>query len=97
MDYSEILERAQALAEEALATGTEWPAERMNLDKRIGKLIVGETWIAARRDTIKRLRYYGGFEYIDEEYQLALGDMVFYSRDDDRVEAALMNLEFNED
>ena len=97
MDYQEILERAQALAEEALATGTLHPPEALGLDQRCGSLVVGESWIAAQGDRVRRLDYYGGFEYIDAEYRLTLGDTVFYSIDADRVLGAIETLEYKND
>jgi imidazolonepropionase-like amidohydrolase len=93
MDYTQILEGAQALAEAALATGTTHPAESLGLDERCGPLVVGEDWIAVSDDGVRRLRYYGGFEYIDEEYITMLGNTTFYSIEADRVLEAMTRLD----
>ena len=48
--------------------------------------------VVNKRD-VKKLDYYGGFEYVDEEYRLELGDYVVFSRDSDRVAEVLEILE----
>jgi hypothetical protein len=94
MDYRDILEGAQALADQATKNGTVWPAEKLGLDKRCGEVVVGEDWIATCDP--RRLDYYGGFEYIGREYRLTLGDTVFYSIEDDRVLEAMTILDYKE-
>jgi len=90
MDYTQILEGAQALADEATKNGVVWPAKRLGLDPRCGDMVVGETWIATCAPS--RLDYYGGFEYIAAEHRLTLGDTVFYSIEADRVLEAMTRL-----
>ncbi len=95
MDYGDIMERAEALAEEAIQTGTRHLANSLGLDGRCGMLVVGETWIAT--DNARTLDYYGGFEYIDDSYKTRLGSWTFYARDDGRVDSAITALEFSSD
>lgn len=95
MDYEQILEAAQELADQATKNGTVWPAEKLGLDRRCGEVIVGETWIATCDP--RTLDYYGGFEYIDPEHRLTLGDTVFYSRGAEMVDCAISHLEFEQD
>lgn len=91
MDYFEIRCRAQALAEEALATATKHPAEALGLDQRCGPVWLGEDFLAT--DHRQALDYYGGFEYIDKEYITTLGTWTFYSNDADRVLGAFLYVE----
>lgn len=50
------------------------------------ELFINEDYIAIRKDNRRSLDYYGGFEYVDEEHVTVLGDYVFYSADDERVQ-----------
>jgi hypothetical protein len=68
------------------ATMTACRADEMGLDSRAGyTLFVNDEYIAVPSSGIRSLEYYGGFEYVDEEYTFVLGDYKFYSTDDDRV------------
>ena len=60
-------------------------AEAVGLDHRAGYVFVSteEGWIASRNT--RSLEYYGGFEYIGEEYRVTVGEITFYSDDDSRV------------
>ena len=64
-------------------------AEKAGLDSRAGYIFVSteEGWIASRNT--RSLEYYGGFEYIDIEYRVTVGEITFYSSDDSRVADAL--------
>ena len=46
-----------------------------------------EGWIASRNT--RSLEYYGGFEYIDNEYRTTVGEITFYSSDHGRVSDAI--------
>jgi hypothetical protein len=35
------------------------------------------------------LEYYGGFEYVDDEYKIRMGDFIVYMNEDDRVADAI--------
>jgi len=64
-------------------------AEAVGLDARAGYLFISteEGWIASRNT--RSLEYYGGFEYIGEEYRVTVGEITFYSEDHSRVADAL--------
>ena len=61
-------------------------ADRLGLDIRAGyKLFVNEDAIAVAKHNDRTLQYYGGFEYVDSECRVEMGDFVFYMCDDERV------------
>ena len=61
-------------------------AEKLGLDRRAGyQLFVNEDAIVVTKHSDRSLQYYGGFEYVDKEYRVEMGDFVFYMADDDRV------------
>jgi hypothetical protein len=61
--------------------------EDVGLDSRAGyNLFINEDFIAVSKSNRRSLDYYGGFEYVDEEHVTVLGDYVFYSADDRRVQ-----------
>jgi len=64
-------------------------AEEVGLDHRAGSVFVSveEGWIASRNT--RSLEYYGGFEYIGEDYRVTVGEITFYSSDHSRVADAL--------
>ena len=64
-------------------------AEDVGLDRRAGYLFISteEGWIASRNT--RSLEYYGGFEYIGEEYRVTVGEITFYSSDHSRVADAI--------
>ena len=64
--------------------------EDVDLDSRAGyTLFINEDYIAVSKSNRRSLDYYGGFEYVDEEHVTVLGDYVFYSSDDERVQGHL--------
>ena len=61
-------------------------ADKLGLDIRAGyRLFINDEAIAVSKNDDRSLQYYGGFEYVDKEYRLEVGDYVFYVQDDDRV------------
>ena len=64
--------------------------EDIGLESRAGyNLFINEDYIAVSKSNRRSLDYYGGFEYVDEEHVTVLGDYVFYSADDERVQGHL--------
>ena len=62
----------------------------IGLDSRAAyEVFINEDNIAIRKSNRRTLDYYGGFEYVDEEHVTVLGDYVFYSSDDERVQGHL--------
>ena len=84
---SEMNSKVEGLIDEEFREVT--PKE-IGLDTRAGyRLFINEDYIAVSRGNRRSLDYYGGFEYVDEEHITVLGDMVFYSSDDERVQGHL--------
>ena len=66
--------------------GKQTSAYTLGLDQRAAHVIFrGPTWLAVPKTENRNLRYYGGFEYVDDECITELGDYVFYFTDDSRV------------
>ena len=63
--------------------------EKVGLDHRAGYVFISteEGWIASRNT--RTLEYYGGFEYIGEDYKVTVGEITFYSADHSRVADAI--------
>jgi hypothetical protein len=62
------------------------PADALGLDRRAGyRLFVNEDCIVVSKDDDRTLQYYGGFEYVDKDYRIEMGDYVIYLADDERV------------
>lgn len=66
-------------------------AEDLGLDSRAGySLYVNDDCIAVRGAMFDRvLQYYGGFEYVDKQDRMEVGDWVFYMADSSRVAECL--------
>lgn len=65
-------------------------AEQLGLDRRAGyNLYISEHEIVVANCHLGSLNYYGGFEYINKDYILALGDYTVFTDDDSRVMEAL--------
>ena len=78
----EINQKVEAIIDEM----REVKPEDLHLDKRCPyQLVSDEEYIAIQKADLRNLRYYGGFEYVSEEYVQELGDYVFYHSEDERV------------
>ena len=67
-------------------------AEELGLDSRAGyRLYVNADCIIASKDEARKLDYYAGFEYVDNDYKVSMGDYVIYLADDERVAGAIVN------
>ena len=65
-------------------------SSEVGLDNRSAyQLFINEDYIAVGKGNRRTLDYYGGFEYVDEEHVTVLGDYIFYSSDDERVQGHL--------
>jgi hypothetical protein len=81
---SEINSKVESLIDKEFRQVT--PVE-VGLDTRAAyRLFINEDYIAVSKGNRRSLDYYGGFEYVDEEHVNVLGDYVFYSADDERVQ-----------
>ena len=65
--------------------------EAFGLDKRAFSEAItdGFDYIIVKKNNDKSLRYYGGFEYVDDYSRQEYGSYVIYSSDDSRVSDAL--------
>ena len=69
---------------------TEVKGSDLGLDDRVGRIYTdGYEGIVVHREADRRLCYYGGFEYVDRYYRQELGDYVFYTAGDDRIDECL--------
>lgn len=64
-------------------------ADKVNLDSRCGSLYVGKNFIAVPSFSNGRLRYYGGFEYVDNSDITHMGEYVIYNDNSERVYDAI--------
>ena len=64
-------------------------ADRLGLDRRAGRVTISKDggFIAATNN--RSLEYYGGFEYIDSDDKISIGEWTFYFDTSSRVERAL--------
>jgi hypothetical protein len=94
----ELVEQIDNLLEDYIASGTRVVASRLGLDRRAG----WDVWVSPARDTIgvqgkqalAAIRYYGGFEYVDEEHVANVANWTFYRADGcTRVQRALSFLD----
>ena len=61
--------------------------ELLGLDRRAAyRLWVNEDCIVVDKRNNGALQYYGGFEYVDRDYRIEMGDYVIYLSDDERVQ-----------
>jgi hypothetical protein len=71
-------------------TLTEVSGSDLGLDDRIGRVYTdGFEGIVVHKEADRRLQYYGGFEYVDQYYRQEMGDYVFYTAGDDRIDECL--------
>jgi len=84
MDIHQIIETLQTLQAQVESDCELIPAHELGLDPRAGFLYVGEDFVATSRP--RELDYYGGFEYVDSEYTLRLGEWKLYFKGDHRID-----------
>ena len=86
MDLFELIDNISELTDNFIGNMELVPANRLGLDPRCGKLFVSPDCIGVYKGNDRTLQYYGGFEYVDSEYRHEMGDYVFYSAEDSRVQ-----------
>ncbi len=93
LTLNDLLEEFERRLDEVVSSMRQVKARDLGLDPRAGHCF----WVdddnivvAASRDGV--LRYYGGFEYIDDSYRTTVGYYVIYRRDCRRVDECLDNL-----
>lgn len=86
MSIQELIEQFEVELDEAVHQLPKVRADEIGLDSRCGMVWVdveGEA-IIVHKSRERTLNYYGGFEYIDSEYVINVGEYVIY-REHDRV------------
>lgn len=102
-DIYELSEAIEAQTNEWLEQNmqplTPSQAEKAGLDHRaIGNVMFNDTTIAAVGEkSIRALEYYGGFEYVDSEATLVVGNVKFYMDADNRVARHLAEMTYTGD
>ena len=87
MDFEELKRMAEELANEAVQGTTVHKPEEAGLDRRACcELYRGLDFLAIAKHDLNAMRYYGGFEYVDQLHVMDMGAYVFYSTEDARVE-----------
>lgn len=96
VNFSDIAyEMEQRIVAELREAGAERvSADKVGLDYRAGSVYVLCNGIV-REGATNSLEYYGGFEYVDREYVIELGNWTFYSDDDERVRECIAH--YNEE
>jgi hypothetical protein len=92
MNILEALEQAQDAIQElefAMRAADTVSASKIGLDTRAGRVIVTEDSIIVNGNYKRSLEYYGGFEYVADEYINVLGNITIYSREELRVDEAI--------
>ena len=86
MNLFSLIDDVAELTDNYIGTMESVPANRLGLDPRCGKVFVSPDCIAVYKGSDRALQYYGGFEYVDKEFRHEMGDYVFYSYEDSRVQ-----------
>ena len=98
MNLNDAIEESRIAAEEVINNMTQIKPEQCGLDNRAGyRLWIDEDAIAVARRNDNTLQYYGGFEYVDKENRVELGDYVFYLREEERIYDHIGQWEDNDD
>jgi len=95
--FDEVHEKANEIVNEVMGDLMRFDRDsrsKSGLDPRAlgGECYFGPGVIVTTINGRKSLDYYGGFEYIDEEHIITVGDYVFYSVEADRVAQVLERL-----
>ena len=90
--FDQIIQDANEIAEKYIANCTDVTAEQLGLDERCGySFYACDDFLAVRDCHERSLRYYGGFEYVGQDYRMQLGEWVFYSTENSRVQRHVSN------
>jgi hypothetical protein len=66
--------------------------EDCGLDNRTAYNVwIGDEGIVIRKSDLRTANYYGGFEYVDKEDIVAVGDYILYTINSDRIECHVDN------
>lgn len=89
-DIHEIIDNINEKMHRKVADMDHASARQLGLDPRCGRMYVNQDCIIVSSESAARtLEYYGGFEYVDSDSKIRIGDYTIYLRDDERVEEAI--------
>ena len=98
IDVQDIIESINSQMEELIGTCRVVAASELGLDRRAGyRFYVNDTSIIVDKRYDRSLQYYGGFEYVDPDCRIALGEYVVYTNEDTRVAGHIDRLEIAEE
>ena len=89
MDLFDLIDDVTELTDTFVGKMGKVNPEQLGLDNRCGSLFITPDCIGTYKDRDRALQYYGGFEYVDKEFRHEMGDYVFYSHEDDRIQGHL--------
>jgi hypothetical protein len=90
MNLFKLIDEVTELTDSFVGSNMEMvPANSLGLDIRCGKVFVSPDCIAIHKANDRAVQYYGGFEYVDKEFRHEMGDFVFYSAEDGRIQGHL--------
>lgn len=82
----QLLQEINIMVDDELADNYSYiSAKDVGLDTRAGRFYISEDGIAVSKSYRSALEYYGGFEYVDKDYVITVGDYTFYASEDNRV------------
>lgn len=93
-DIHEIIENINDKMHRKVADMDSVSGRQLGLDPRCGRAYVNKDCIITEQPRL--LDYYGGFEYVDKDYRIQLGDYTIFLADDDRVKEAIATFYENE-
>lgn len=90
MNLQNLEAQVEELVENMLKENTKKvSADKANLDPRCGNIFIGKDFVATHKYNNRPLRYYGGFEYVDDENIVHMGEYVIYKDNCERVYDAI--------
>ena len=89
-DLYDLQKHISSLVDEFINTTTHIKPSDVGMDRRCcSTFFIGPDFVAVHKHHDRNLQYYGGFEYIDNEDRVEMGDYVFYYANSDRVQHIL--------
>jgi len=94
MRFEDMMFDVNVLVTQSLTEAQEVSPEQLGLDRRAcwANMKVTDEFIAVPMAQDRTMRYYGGFEYVNDEHRTPLGEWVFYSVESGRVRGHLSNV-----
>lgn len=91
MTYAaELVDRVNAFVDTFIADVRVVSAKEIGMDPRSGdRLYIFEDAVGVDTRHARSLNYYGGFEYIDDDFVTVVGRLTIYSDEDERVREVL--------